>query len=430
MYYMFSSNNASKQFINSNQQPIEVYPLPKNTGYAIQVSDSIKEIQNTWDAVAPKENLFLQSAYLQTLEDFPPKKMSFKYVIFYHNDHPIGIAYHQVFRLNVEESLQQNTDEENNQSNCIIRAFSNAIKKWFIKRAEFNLLICGNLLLTGEYGFHFNQKMEDTKAAVLIQDSLDLVQTILDKEQTKISVHLLKDYKVETCDQLKKQLQKETYHPFLMQPSMYMNIRPHWESFENYLADMSSKYRVRAKRARKKGSAIIKKELNLEEIEANEERIHELYKMIADGAGFNAFLLHPKYFTELKRSLGDRYKLTAYFIDDHLVAFYTAIFNYDEMDAHFLGVDGNYNREHQVYLNILYDLVNRAIEGGVKNIDFARTALEIKSSVGAVSQDMLCFFKHRNTLSSKVLQFVFDSLNPKEEWQPRSPFKANTAPVV
>jgi hypothetical protein len=99
------------------------------------------------------------------------------------------------------------------------------------------------------------------------------------------------------------------------------------------------------------------------------------------------------------------------------------------MDAHFLGVDASYNREHQVYLNILYDLVNLGIESQSERIDFARTALEIKSSVGAVSQDLLCFFKHRNTISSKFIQVVFDNLNPKEEWQPRQPFKVDKASV-
>lgn len=426
---MFSSNNISKQLINANQQNIEVYPLSKNATYSIQIKNSIKDIQEVWDTVAPKENLFLQSTYLQTLENFPPEKMSFRYIIFYKENIPVGIAYNQIFKLNVEDSLQQSNEEEANKSNCLIRAFSNAAKKWFIKRAEFNLLICGNLLLTGEYGFHFKVPVNKQQTASLIQDALDALQNILDKEQTKVSVHLLKDYKIETSEELKEQLKKETYHPFLMQPSMYMNIRPNWDCFDNYLGDMSSKYRVRAKRARKKGDAIVKKELSLEEIEAHEERIYELYKMIADGAGFNAFLLHKQYFTELKRDLGNCYKLTGYFIDGQLIAFYTAIFNYKEMDAHFLGVDGAYNRAHQVYLNILYDLVNRAIEGRVERIDFARTALEIKSSVGAVSQDMLCFFKHRSTLSSKVLQLVFDSLNPKEEWQPRSPFKSDVIPV-
>ena len=44
----------------------------------------------------------------------------------------------------------------------------------------------------------------------------------------------------------------------------------------------------------------------------------------------------------LKRSLGDQYKLTAYYIHNKLIAFYTAIFNQEEMDAHFLGVDNSF----------------------------------------------------------------------------------------
>jgi hypothetical protein len=422
---MFCSNNRESKIIKYNKSSIEVFPLSDNPDCFVQISNNISEVETVWNKITTKENLFLQSTYLKILEEYPPDKMSFRYLIFFKDNQPVGISYNQIYRLKIEDSIQKTVENvEDKQSFCIISAISDAVKKWFIKRADFNLLICGNMLLTGEYGFHFSDSIDSTQAASLVQDSLETLQEVLDIEQTKISIHLIKDHKVETSDSLKKELQKDTYHPFLMQPSMHMHIRENWTTFEEYLADMSSKYRVRAKRARKKGKDIIKRELTLKEIETNEERIHELYSMIAEGAGFNAFLLHKKYFTELKRSLGDLYKLTAYFIDNKLVAFYTAIFNYGEMDAHFLGVDNSYNRTHQVYLNILYDLVNKAITGGAKSIDFARTALEIKSSVGAVAQDMLCFFKHRGTLTSKILPLVFESLNPKEEWKPRSPFKA------
>ncbi len=427
---MFCSNNRESKIINYNNSSVEVYPLSDNPDYFVQISKNISEVESVWNKMTNNENLFLQSTYLKILEKFPPEKMGFRYLIYFKENKPVGISYNQIFRLKIEDSLQENAQKEKEkQYFCIISAISDAVKKWFIKRADFNLLICGNMLLTGEYGFHFADNIDSTQTASLVQDSLETLQEVLDVEQTKISIHLIKDHKIETSESLKTELQKDTYHPFLMQPSMHMHIRDNWTTFEEYLADMSSKYRVRAKRARKKGKDIIKRELTLKEIENNEERIHELYQMIAKGAGFNAFLLHKKYFTELKRSLGDLYKLTAYFIDNKLVAFYTAIFNYGEMDAHFLGVDNSYNRTHQVYLNILYDLVNKAITGGAKRIDFARTALEIKSSVGAVAQDMLCFFKHRGTLTSKILPLVFDSLNPKEEWKPRNPFKAIASAV-
>ncbi|MFK7797086.1 MAG: GNAT family N-acetyltransferase [Aureispira sp.] len=424
---MFSPK-TSKQALSINSTT--AVPLT-NTTYHIKFSKSITELAESWDAAAPKDNLFLQYAYLNALEQFPPAEMSFKYAVVYKGQEAIAVLYQQIFHLNVEESLQQTKEEEaeTNKQNCIIKAFSNAIKRWFLKRAEFNLLISGNLLLTGEYGSYFHPSIDEQERAVILRNSLEFIQHQLDKEGTKISVHLIKDYSVENCTTLKPQLQKHTYHPFLMQPSMSMDLRPHWATFEDYLGDMSSKYRVRAKRARKKGKAIVKKILSLEEIKANEERIYTLYKSIADNAGFNAFLLHPQYFTMLKEHLGDHYRLTAYYIEDELVAFYTAIFNGSEMDAHFLGVDASYNREHQVYLNILYDLVNLGIESKSERIDFARTALEIKSSVGAVSQDLLCFFKHRNTISSKFIQVVFDNLNPKEEWQPRQPFKVDKASV-
>jgi hypothetical protein len=402
-----------------------MYPLPNHSQITIKVHNSINNIKEDWNQAAPKDNLFLQADYLEMLEQHPPAKMSFKYVIFMKNNQAIGIAYHQVFRLSVEESLQTPIEvaPKDKSPACIVRAISNAVKKWFIKRADFNLLICGNLLLTGEYGFYFQSGYTKAQQAEIIQDSMQQVQSILDSENQKISIHLIKDHPQEVSQPIEDTLKNQNYHGFLMQPGMQMAIRPEWNTFDDYLASMTSKYRVRARRARKKGVAIVSKELTLEEIEANEQQIYTLYKEIAEGAGFNAFLLEESYFTALKRTLGDRYKLTAYYIDNQLVAFFTAIFNHNEMDAHFLGVDGNYNKEHQVYLNILYDLVNLGIEHKASHIDFARTALEIKSSVGAEAQDLMCFIKHRNTVSSKFINLIFDYINPKEEWQPRSPFK-------
>ena len=142
---MFSSNNPNKQTVLFNQETLEVYPLQNNPEYSILISHSIKSIKELWAEVAPKNNLFLQSTYLQLLEEFPPEKMGFRYIVFFKNQQPIGLSYNQTFHLKIEDSLQQTAEGEEAQSNCIISAISRAIKKWFIKRADFNLLICGNM---------------------------------------------------------------------------------------------------------------------------------------------------------------------------------------------------------------------------------------------------------------------------------------------
>lgn len=423
---MFNSTILSTHKLLIGQKPIEVYRLPKQQGITIQVTNSIVDIGATWSLVAPTNNLFLQQDYLQTLEQFAPDGMDFRYVIVYQDTTPIGVAYFQIFQLSVEDSLKT---EESNEPQKAHQAIGNAVKKWIIKQADFKLLISGNMLLTGEHGMYLDSLLPKGQQAQILEATLLQLQALLDKQQKKVSIHFIKDHLQGATDNpadvdFEKSLTQKSYHSFLMQPGMRMNIRPHWTDFDQYLEDMSSKYRVRARRARKKGAAIQSKVLSLEEIEANETAIYQLYQEIAEGAGFNAFLLHPQYFTALKRQLGDRYQLVAYYIEGELVAFYTAIFNYGEMDAHFLGVNGAYNREHQVYLNILYDLVKLGIDNQCHRIDFARTALEIKSSIGAEPTDFVCFIKHRNTISTKLINLVFDSINPKEVWQPRSPFRS------
>ena len=412
----------------SNATPVHQVALSL-PNHALHISAQIDAIAALWEQAAPPDNRLLQYDYLKALEDFPPEGMGFQYAVLFDGNQPVGVFYHQVFRLNVEASLQQ-SPEEVEQPACFVKALSNAVKTWFIKRADFHLLIGGNLLLTGRYGVHFCQSLPQTEQAYFMEQVLKAVQQTLDQAGTKVRVHLLKDYPTDPYETLKDQFQQKNYHPFAMQPCMYVPIRPHWKIFDDYLADMSSKYRVRVRRARKKGQALVKRELSLEEIRACESQLYVLYKGIADGAGFNAFLLHPNYFSALKQRLGDHFRLTAYYLEEELVAFRTLIYNHHELDAHFLGVSDAHNRPHQIYLNILYDLVEDAIEAGVHRLDFARTALEIKSSVGAIPEEMTCFFKHRNNLSSKLIQLVFDSFNPKEEWQPRSPFKANKAAKV
>jgi hypothetical protein len=97
--------------------------------------------------------------------------------------------------------------------------------------------------------------------------------------------------------------------------------------------------------------------------------------------------------------------------------------NGDELDAHYLGYEDEVNRDHQLYLNMLLNIVQCAIEKRFRSIFFARTALEIKSSVGAEPHDMYFYLQHSKGFHNKLLPHIFNLLDPKEEWTPRSPFK-------
>lgn len=72
---------------------------------------------------------------------------------------------------------------------------------------------------------------------------------------------------------------------------------------------------------------------------------------------------------------------------------------------------------------MLYDLVEEGIAQGVDHVDLSRTALEIKSSVGAVPTDLYLYLRLVNKRLDKYTPRLLDFLTPKEEWKPRNPFK-------
>lgn len=62
------------------------------------------------------------------------------------------------------------------------------------------------------------------------------------------------------------------------------------------------------------------------------------------------------------------------------------------------------------------------IEHNFKTIVYARTAMEIKSSVGAKPVSMVMYLKHTNGVLNAVLKQVFRFMYPSKDWQERHPF--------
>lgn len=393
------------------------------SGFSVSFYNSIKAMSTVWESATDSENIFLQKTYLEVLEENPPENMRFCYLIFHKDNQAIGVASCQILKFNAKENIS--AEENKEEKKPYFKAVKNKIKNFVTSRLEFNLMACGNMLLTGDHGFYFDEKkVSKMEAFKLIEEGLNYAQICLDKQNIKVHGTMLKDFtKAQSPDLTQLSKGNRRFNELMFQPNMLLDIRKNWTSFDDYLQAMSSKYRVRAKRAFKKAKNIEKRELDVDEIKSYKNRINDLYQNIAGGADFNMVELHPDYFLALKKAFLDQYKLTGYFIDDQMVAFYTTIQNGHELEAHFLGFDHSVNRATQAYMNILYDIIRRGIETGSERVVFARTALEIKSSVGAVAEEMFCYLRHNAHLPNRFMTFMVEYLQPNVEWVPRHPFK-------
>lgn len=392
----------------------------------IALFHSVQDLPHDWERAQPADNLFLQRPYLTILEENPPIGMKFCYILFYRGQDPIGVALGQLQHFKASNSLSYQKEEEGKSKTlCFFTAYSRFLKNFLASKMEFNTLVCGNLLLTGEHGFYIKEGAGiDTQTAQhLLVEAMDIAKVEIEERGLPLSAMLIKDYYPSSKPAAKALLDK-SFNEFTVQPNMVLNIRPDWKCWEDCLADYQSKYRVRAKRAVKKGSGLRKEEFSLEDIIQYLPRMYELYTSVAENSGFNLINLNTNYLVALKRDLPEAFRCFAYFDEqDRLVAYYTTIGNGIELEAHFLGFAKELNKSHQIYLNILYDLVRIGIEGGYEKLVFARTAMGIKSTVGAEAIDMYCYVRHRSALTNKLIHTIYDYLKPADDWIPRHPFK-------
>ena len=131
------------------------------------------------------------------------------------------------------------------------------------------------------------------------------------------------------------------------------------------------------------------------------------------------------HFRVFKESLQDNFLFYGYFFEGKLVGFNTLIKNGNALDTYFLGYDESLQREKMLYLNMLYDMIAYSINKGYTEVILARTALEIKSSVGAVPEKMYGYIEHSIPFLNKHMDSIFKYLEPEMEWQQRHPFKVS-----
>ena len=173
----------------------------------------------------------------------------------------------------------------------------------------------------------------------------------------------------------------------------------------------------------KSGLDIKEFDLDLEQLKKYNSVVIELYLQIANAAGFNLVELNENYFLTLKEKCSKSFTIKLLLVDDQPVAFYCYFISGPSLNAHYVGYDRHMNNKYELYHNLLLKFVEAAIYHRCGNINFARTAMEIKSSVGAEPVDYYSYIAHRSIIYNKVIPHLLEFLKPNETWTQRSPFK-------
>ncbi|KJD34071.1 hypothetical protein PK35_04900 [Tamlana nanhaiensis] len=380
-----------------------------------KIYTSPNELPKLWDSFVAHD-AFLQSAYFKAIKKASPENISWFFVGVFKNETLVGVAVTQRVELYLKDIFRDEKD----------RCLKTLFQDWIAKILRGNILVVGNLMQTGQHAMYFDER-ELTYSAFLktLLKAVDAIKVSIKKtDHKKIRAVMLKDF-FETNPIHKETavFKKANLYQVKVQPNMLLSVPKHWHQFDDYIADLTKKYRDRYKRARKKLNGIQTRELTLEAIQEHQNTLHSYYLNVSNNAKFNTFILPENHFYNLKEALQENFKVFGYFLKDELVGFYTLILNNDSLETYFLGYHVEHQYINKLYLNMLYDMLKFGIEHQFKTVVYARTAMAIKSSVGAKAKPMLVYMKHTNVLINALLNPIFKLMNPKQDWEERHPFK-------
>lgn len=401
---------------------------PSSFGFAL--ADSIAYVDaNDWDHVVDPGNVFLSRRYLAALEAADPDRIAFRYALVYDGRRPVAAAAYQVIdvaldaiesradppppKKDAEPSLRDTLRQVRRN---VVRSVGDALGETGAQR----LLINGNGLVTGEHGFSVAEGADPKAAIHGLADATYRIRRA-EKLHGQIASVLVKDFNDSSRGHA-DELIRFGYHAFEVDPNMAVELPSSWTKFDDYLAAMSAKYRRKVKDARKKAKKLQIRRLTAAEIESHADRLYALYRSVHDKAKFRLANPGPRYFPELSAALGDDLLVRGYWLDDALVGCSIGLASPNGLEAHLVGLDYDHNVEHGVYQNALYDFIEDGLARRLPRIAMGRTALEIKSSIGATPTPVVCYLRHANPLGNRLMAPLIAQIEP-EPWTPRSPFK-------
>lgn len=373
--------------------------------------------QEDWNQVVNNINIYLSIPYLRSLEASVSNQVDFRYIIFYNsNKKPVAIASVQILDFSSDAFKKSE----------LFCSLSTRIKNKVLETLGFKMMVCGNVFATGENGFMFTNDITPEEAYNNLSNGLYELRQVT-KMDKPISVVLLKEFwpgNFEDSDILKS----AGFKDFKVDVNMVLKLHPDWNTMNDYLASMVTKFRTKAKGVLKKSAELVVKDLTVDDILLYKNDIERLYTNVVEKADFKLGILTGDAFMELRKNMSDNFVLKGYFIQGKLVGFSSAFISKSSIDANFVGLDYEYNQQFAVYQRMLLDFVEVGINSKVKELRLGRTAEEIKSCIGAEPIDMKLYLRHRNSISNKLIAPIIASINPSE-YEVRYPFRADYVPV-
>lgn len=326
---------------------------------------------------------------------------------------PVGGLYFQIVNFKGAQLKNYLPEKEKTFLNNTIQNLADC----FLDKVDWRLAVLGNIFVTGDKGQYWQTHISNIEKWLLIKKALKYLKNL-----ELLDAFLITDIYNDNLNG-SEILENKGFRMFGVEPDMIFNILKNWITFDDYLASISSKYRVRAKKVIEKSANLTVIDATVQQVEEHQIALFNLYKNVVDKADFKLAEITQQYLLKCKQSFPNQFVVKIYMLNNQPLGFISYFINHDCLDIHLVGLDYNYNKDNCIYQRILYNCIADGITLNKQTIHFGRTASIIKSTVGAQPTPVYSFLKHNNSISNIAIKPLTNYLKP-EPFQARNPYKS------
>ncbi len=190
-------------------------------------------------------------------------------------------------------------------------------------------------------------------------------------------------------------------------------FRPSFANFAQYCAALSSHYRKQITRSmRKMKSAGV--ELSIvtdpqEILRLYTAEVHDLHSQMVAKAEINIEVLPIEFFHELASRLQGKVELVALSKDARIIAIGWCLQDASSYHLLYAGLDYQLNHEMDLYFNLMYATLDRALQKQVAKIHVGQTADAFKARLGCYAEPLYAFAKGRGVVMSRLVRYEANS---------------------
>jgi hypothetical protein len=170
------------------------------------------------------------------------------------------------------------------------------------------MLVCGTFLSTGPHGVAFAEGEDTARLRPVVEEAIYRIRHSI-KLFGDSDLVMIKDL---TDNQKEAAAAQRRFHfrRFETEPNMILSFEPGWRSFDDYLRDMRSEYRIRIRRTIRKleTSDVILESLDPEQVKAKSAEIHNLYLQVHEHQKLRLVTIRPQWIPALAVSFGDDFR--------------------------------------------------------------------------------------------------------------------------